>query len=142
MPSFDALSREGLVGTYAIPPLPHCLLSASGTTSLVLGTMLARVPRLSRRQLEPFIATGRRALTWSLPHMAVPMSLYAKGANQQLSPVSAMLVGVALFAGAVAWSQRDRDRPDFFEQLMCKAAGITPQRLAVKSRVPATFTTR
>lgn len=132
MPLLDALTREGLVGTSSLPPLPLFLLSAAGTTSLVLGTTLALVPHFSRTQLAPLIATGRRALTWYLLHIAVLMSLYAMGAKQQLSPVSAMLVGIALFAGAVAWSQRHRDRPGFFEQLMRKAAGITPQRLAAK----------
>jgi uncharacterized membrane protein YeiB len=125
MPSLDALTREGLVGTTSMPPLPLFLLSAVGTTSLLLGTTLALVPRLSPARLEPLIATGRRALTWYLLHVAVLMSLYALGAKQQLSPVLAMLVGVALFVGAVVWSQRHRDRPGLFEQFMRTAAGGT-----------------
>ena len=123
MPALDALTREGLVGTTSLPPLPLFLLSAAGTTALLLGTALALVPRLSRGLVEPLVATGRRALTWYLLHIAVLMTLYALGAKQQLSPPFAILAGLALFAGAVVWSHRHRDRPGMFEQLMRRAAG-------------------
>ena len=124
-PALDALTREGLVGTTSLPPLPLFLLSAAGTTSLVLGIVLALVPRLTRRVVDPLVATGRRALTWYLLHVLALMSLYAAGLRQQLTPEAAIGAGVVLFVVAVAWSQWRRERPGPFERLMRWAAAPT-----------------
>jgi uncharacterized protein len=121
-PSLDALTREGLVGTLSLPPLPLSLLSEVGTTALVIGTALALVPRLPRVVVEPLVATGRRALTWYLWHVAVLMTLYAMGAKQQLAPASAIVVGVLLWGWALVWSHCQRERIGVMERFMRWAA--------------------
>ncbi len=117
-PALDALTREGLVGTTSLPPLPLFLLSAVGTTWLVLGTMLALVPHLSTRLIEPLVATGRRALTWYLWHIVLLMTLYVSGAKQSLPPGVAIGVGLMAFAGAVAWSHTHRAEAGWIERQM------------------------
>ena len=123
MPELDALTREGLVGTLSLPPLPLSLLSEVGTTALVLGTALALVPRLPRGIVEPLVATGRRALTWYLGHVAVLMSMYGLGFKQQVTPVVAIGVGVVMWVWAVAWSQWRKEQMGLFERVMRWAAG-------------------
>jgi uncharacterized protein len=122
-PELDALTREGLVGTTSLPPLPLFMLSAVGTTSLLLGSVLALVPHLPRAFVEPLVATGRRALTWYLLHIALLMTLYAAGFRQRWSPGVAIAIGVSMFVWAVAWSQWRRARPGLFERFMRWAAG-------------------
>lgn len=122
VPGMDRLTREGLVGTTSLPPLPLFLLSAVGTTSLLLGSALALVPRLPRRVVEPLVATGRRALTWYLLHIGLLMTLYALGFRQRFTPALAMACGGALFAVAVVWSYRQRAHPGLFERFMRWAA--------------------
>jgi uncharacterized membrane protein YeiB len=128
MPALDALTREGLVGTTSLPPLPLFLLSAMGTTALLLGTVLAIVPRLSPSAIAPLVATGRRALTWYVWHVVVLVALYTLGPRQALPPMEAIAAGVVMFAVAVAWSHRHRDRPGMCERFMRWAAGGTTGR--------------
>jgi uncharacterized membrane protein YeiB len=129
-PALDALTREGLVGTLSLPPLPLSLLSEVGTTALLLGTSLALVPRLPRALIDPLVATGRRALTWYLWHVAVLMTLYALGAKQRLSPALAISIGAALWTWAVAWSHWRHDSPGVFERFLRWAAGRPHDSLA------------
>jgi hypothetical protein len=115
-PSLDALTREGLVGTTSLPPLPLFLLSAIGTTCLVLGTMLALTPHLPERVVAALVATGRRALTWYVWHIALLVVAFSVGARSMLSSTAAIGVGVAAFAGAVAWSWQHRQTSGWLER--------------------------
>ncbi len=130
-PQFDALTREGLVGTTSLPPLPLFLVSAVGTTALLLGSVVALVPHLPRGLVEPLVATGRRALTWYLLHIVLLMTLYAAGFRHRWSPGVAITIGVAMFGWAVGWSQWRRARPGLLERFMRWAAsGGDAARLA------------
>jgi len=115
-PSLDPLTREGLVGTTSLPPLPLFLLSAVGTTWLVLGTVLALAPRLSPRVVQPLAAPGRRALTWYLVHIVVLVAAYDSGMRQSLTPGIAIGVGALAFVGAVVWSNAYRAQAGWIER--------------------------
>ncbi len=131
MPQLDALTREGLVGTTSLPPLPLFLLSALGTTSLLLGTVLLLLPRLPRAVAGPLTAVGRRALTWYIWHIAVLMTLYAVGFHHRLSAAAAIVVGVALFLFAVVWSRSHASTSGLLERMMRRLSqtrGARPDR--------------
>jgi uncharacterized protein len=117
-PQIDALTREGLVGTTSLPPLPLFMLSAMGTTSLLLGAVLLLVRVAPRRMVDALAATGRRALTWYLLHVMVLVSLYATPTRNALSAEAAVLVGVALFVVAVTWSGTHDATVGLFERIM------------------------
>ena len=127
-PQVDALTREGLVGTTSLPPLPVFMLSAIGTTSLLLGTVLLLVPVAPAWLVATLAATGRRALTWYVLHVVVLVSLYATGAKNSLSTANALLVGVALFGGAAWWSGQHRTTSGVFEGMMRRLSGGRPVR--------------
>jgi uncharacterized protein len=127
-PQVDALTREGLVGTTSLPPLPLFMLSAIGTTSLLLGAVLLLVPVAPASVVTILAATGKRALTWYVLHVVVLVSLYAAGANNALSTTSALLVGVGLFGGAAWWSAQRRTTSGVFEAMMRRLSGGTPGR--------------
>lgn len=117
-PQIDALTREGLVGTTSLPPLPLFMLSAFGTTSLLLGTVLRLLPVLPPRVRDTLSATGRRALTWYVWHIAVLVTLYALGVANQLSAGAAIVCGLVLFGAAMAWSTAHASTPGWLETLM------------------------
>jgi uncharacterized membrane protein YeiB len=127
-PQVDALTREGLVGTTSLPPLPLFMLSAFGTTSLLLGAVLLLMPVAPASVVTILAATGRRALTWYILHVVVLVSLYATGAKNSLSTTNALLVGVALFGGAAWWSGQYRTTSGVFEGMMRRLSGGTPGR--------------
>lgn len=117
-PQLDALTREGLVGTTSLPPMPLFMLSAVGSTALLIGSVLMLVRLLPVALVATLAATGRRALTWYLSHIAILMTLYASGANGTLRSSLAILFGVALFIGAALWSHRHRTTTGVVETLM------------------------
>jgi uncharacterized membrane protein YeiB len=127
-PQVDALTREGLVGTTSLPPLPLFMLSAIGTTALLLGAVLLLMPVTPASVVTILAATGRRALTWYILHVVVLVSLYATGAKNSLSTTNALLVGVALFGGAAWWSGQYRTTSGVFEGMMRRLSGGTPGR--------------
>lgn len=127
-PEVDALTREGLVGTTSLPPLPLFMLSAIGTTSLLLGAVLLLMPVVPASVVSMLAATGRRALTWYVLHVVVLVSLYAIGAKNALSTTNALLVGVALFGGAAWWSGKHQTTNGMFEAMMRRLSGGTPRR--------------
>ncbi len=127
-PQVDALTREGLVGTTSLPPLPLFMLSAIGTTSLLLGAVLLLIPVAPASVVTILAATGRRALTWYVLHVVVLASLYATGAKNALSTTNALLVGVALFGGAAWWSGQHRTTSGIFEGMMRRLSGGTAVR--------------
>lgn len=117
-PDVDALTREGLVGTTSLPPLPLFMLSAIGTTSILLGAALLLVPRIPRAVVTTLSATGRRALTWYLWHIVVLMTLYSIGFANSLTAGQAIAAGVALFGIAVMWSHKHASTSGVLEKLM------------------------
>ncbi|WP_373063619.1 DUF418 domain-containing protein [Gemmatimonas sp.] len=117
-PQVDALTREGLVGTTSLPPLPLFLLSAVGTTSLVLGSAFMLVPHAPRWVVEPLVATGRRAITWYVLHVALPVTLYSLAWRNSRTPAEAIAIGLAIFSAAVCWSFWRRTEPGLFESLV------------------------
>jgi uncharacterized protein len=121
-PQLDAPTRDALVGTTSLPPLPLFMLSAIGSTALVLGTVLLLMPVAPRGVVAALAATGRRALTWYLLHVLVLVSLYSTPAKNALSAEAAILVGVALFVGALAWSGTHSTTTGVFERLMRRAS--------------------
>lgn len=127
-PQFDALTREGLVGTTSLPPMPLFIISAFGTTAILLGTGYAIVPRLSAFWRDVLSATGRRALTWYIWHVVVLMSAAAAGALHTISAAQAIGVGLLLFGFAAAWSYRLRDRAGMLEQWMRRTSTVTATR--------------
>jgi len=122
-PQIDALTREGLVGTTSLPPMPLFMLSAIGTTSLLLGGVLLVVTVAPARLVAMLAATGRRALTWYVLHVVVLVTLYSTGVKNSLSAGTAMFVGVALFSGAAWWSDRRRTTTGVFESMMRRLSG-------------------
>jgi uncharacterized membrane protein YeiB len=132
-PQMDALTREGVVGTTSLPPLPLFMLSAFGTTAILLGAGYALVPRLGGFWRDLLSATGRRALTWYVWHIVVLMSAAAAGALHTISAAQAIAVGLLLFAVAAAWSYRHRDRAGMLEQWMRRASAVSTQRSATVS---------
>lgn len=125
-PQFDALTREGLVGTTSLPPLPLFMLSAVGTTALLLGSVLLLVPKLPRTVTHTLVATGRRALTWYVWHIAVLMTLYAFGYHHRLSANTSIVCGLLLFAVAVGWSRAKASTTGLLETVMRRLSGATP----------------
>ena len=117
-PQVDALTREGLVGTTSLPPLPLFMISAFGTTSLLLAAVLRLLPVLPRQVRDTLSATGRRALTWYVWHIAVLMTLYAIGFANQLSAGAALIAGVVLFGAAMGWSTAHASSSGWLESLM------------------------
>jgi hypothetical protein len=71
-------------------------------------------------------ATGRPALTWYVLHVGVLVSLCAMGAKNALSTAKALLVGVALFGGAVWWSGQRRTTRGLFEGMIQRLIGAAP----------------
>jgi len=122
-PQIDALTREGLVGTTSLPPMPLFMLSAIGTTSLLLGGVLLVVTVAPARLVAMLAAMGRRALTWYVLHVVVLVTLYSTGVKNSLSAGTAMFVGVALFSGAAWWSDRRRTTTGVFESMMRRLSG-------------------
>lgn len=127
MPSLDALTREGLIGTTSLPPLPLFLLSAVGTTCLVLGAMLALTSRLPTPLVAALVATGRRALTWYVLHIVALVIALSAGARAVLTSTTAIGVGVTAFVGAIAWSWRHRHTTGWLEQQL---RALTQPRVA------------
>ncbi len=117
-PTLDALTREGLVGTTSLPPLPLSIASEIGTTALLLGSAYALVPRLGSLPREVLSATGRRALTWYIWHVVVLVGAAASGALHRLSAAQAIGVGVLLFGFAAGWSYWFRQQPGTLERWM------------------------
>ncbi len=127
-PQIDALTREGLVGTTSLPPMPLFMLSAIGTTSVLLGSVLLLVPVSPARLVATLAATGRRALTWYVLHVVVLVMLYSTGVKNLLSTATAMFIGVALFSGAAWWSHRRRTTTGVFESMMRRLSSDQPAR--------------
>lgn len=124
-PQLDALTREGLVGTTSLPPLPLFMLSAVGTTSLLLGSVLLLLPKLPRIITDTLVATGRRALTWYIWHIVILMTLYAFGYHHILSANASIVCGLLLFTVAVGWSRARASTPGLLESLMRRLSGAT-----------------
>jgi len=125
-PHVDALTREGLVGTTSLPPLPLFMLSAVGSTALLLGAVLRLVPLAPRRVVTLLSATGRRALTWYVLHVVVLVTLHESGARNVLSPGVAIGVGVAMFVGAALWSSKHSATQGVLETLMRAVSRVRP----------------
>jgi uncharacterized membrane protein YeiB len=117
-PQLDALTREALVGTSSLPPLPLFMLSAMGTTSMLLGATLLLLPHTPRAVTETLSATGRRALTWYIGHIVVLVTLYAIGYEHRLQPGVAVLAAVAMFGAAATWSSRHASDAGTLETLL------------------------
>jgi len=117
-PQIDALTREGVVGTTSLPPMPLFMISAFGTTSFLLGAVGALLPHVSQHIVQPLAATGRRALTWYLLHVVFLMSLYTSGFNNFLSAPLAIAAGIGMFAVAVTWSYLKRNTTGVIEKSM------------------------
>jgi uncharacterized protein len=131
-PQLDALTREGLVGTTSLPPLPLFMLSAVGSTAVLLGAVLRLAPIAPRGVVTMLSATGRRALTWYVLHVMVLVALHVGGAGHSLSTAWAISAGVALFAGAALWSWRHADSHGTLETLMrrvSRAGVVRPMRV-------------
>jgi uncharacterized protein len=124
-PQLDALTREGLVGTTSLPPLPLFMLSAVGTTALLLGSVLLLLPKLPRAVTDTLVATGRRALTWYVWHIAILMTLYAFGYHHKLSANTSIVCGLLLFAVAVGWSRAKASTNGLLETVMRQLSGAT-----------------
>jgi uncharacterized protein len=125
-PHIDALTREGLVGTTSLPPLPLFMLSAAGSTALLLGAVLRLVPVAPRGVIQALAATGRRALTWYVLHVALLVSLHAMGVKNTLSAAWSIAVGVAMFGVAALWSSGHSATPGIFEALMRALSRVSP----------------
>ncbi len=108
VPALAEAERTALIGTGSMPPMPLFVLSAFGTTSVLLGLVLLLTPRLSETVRGALVATGRRALTWYIVHIVVLVALWTAGAAAQLSAGSAMGVGVCGFLAAAWYSSRYR----------------------------------
>ncbi len=121
-PAIDALTREGAVGTTSLPPMPLFMLSAIGTTSLLLGTILLLHQHLPAQPRQMLVATGRRALTWYLLHIAVLVTLYSVGVKNSVPESWAIAAGVLMFGVAAVWSNRHRQRAGVMERLLRRLA--------------------
>lgn len=107
-----------LFGTGSMPPLPLFLASAAGTTALTLALALGLAERTPAWLREALSATGRRALTWYLGHIALLVGLYLGGIRHRFAPGAAMALGLAGFAAAVALSYRWRARQGLLERAL------------------------
>ena len=126
VPGVDALTREGVVGTTSLPPMPIFVLSAIGTTAVLLGATMLLLPHLPGSLRLMLSATGRRALTWYLVHVVVLVTLHTTALKNAMTATAAIAVGLGLFVVAALWSYQFRNTTGRLESLLRRLSDPRP----------------
>jgi uncharacterized membrane protein YeiB len=102
----DAVGIDRLFSAVAHSQMPLWLVSGTGSALLILGAVLALVPRAGR-WIRPLVAVGQLSLTVYVAHLIVLAALVRPGPGSAAEGlVVSILIAVAATGFATVWRAR------------------------------------